>query len=469
MAWGNGDFFVDSSAVGLGDGTSPANAAINITSLWSTITSANFGANVWVRRNHWTDISDTRSASYGPAASILGSTNVNSHPYGWTIGWPNSGDPFYEERPVSAVSAGWDASTSLTFMWPTLVLSGSPTSSNGIRRHCGLTNFTVIQSGGNVGQAIITDFFGSSTFSHLGWVGIGTPLGAGTSRDCEHVVLCITAGSGVHFINADACRKITIAASCMLASNITAGFGALYKLAGGQRNEEIVNLSNSISVLFELADANVRIGASIGRVRGIRPYSMDVNPTGAGQYATLHIDDYFGAPAIFRSRNQGISGYLVSSPGVAVYSGSTAFRTASDSYGTAISVGNIYGQFENHFAPVRQNIQVTSGVPLTIRLPIAVTNVGTFDYIIRGTGRVHVPAAGCGERKFSLANSGIQPGSSGLWTGSMTGVQSYYQLFASFTPQETAVVPLALRLPGQSNIGSGAAIYYPPYVEVGST
>lgn len=455
-------WYVDSAATGTGSGDTPANAALNVTSISAALNvNSDVPAMVWVRRTNHINIVDARSMTWG-----INSINVNSHSMNWIIGWPNSGDPFYEERPAAGVSAGWDSDAANLMFWPTIAVSGGYTPT-GIRRGTGVTNFTVITSPLPATPKSIEEVFGTAGESPIGTIGIMYgDMRNGSNRFVDHFVFCTSSDTGNPIAWLDRVRKITFTESCMHGPGLAStGIGALH-ISGvvGVRVEELINLSNSISVLFS-SEFDADPGISFGRIRGTRPYSADAFNSNGSDASAVIVDDYFGlGPAALFTRVSGPS-FIASSAGVAVHSGSSAYMSLTRSYALTISIGGHKGF--RLFEHVRQLVTVTSGIPLVLRHHFATVDAGSLDQN-KGSARFAVPAAGCGDKYLTLASSGIRAGSAGLWTGSLTNVQSYYMMFAEYVPKESALVQIAARLPGQGKVASGSTIYYSPFIEVNS-
>lgn len=120
------EFFVDAGAVGTGSGDTPTDAfdiVGHFTNASSLPSSFDFGSRVWIRKTHEEDLYLTALGGYnarlfiGPNGQVVQMQNYGARVH--FIGWPNSGDPWYNNRPAAGISAGWDSDVSSS------VLAGS--------------------------------------------------------------------------------------------------------------------------------------------------------------------------------------------------------------------------------------------------------------------------------------------------------------------------------------------------------
>lgn len=454
------NWYVDSAATGTGSGDTPTNAAINVTSLCGTLNvNSDVGAMIWVRRSFFVDNSDARSLALG-----INSLNVNSHQPTWIIGWPKSGDMFYDQRPAAGVSAGWDADAQI---WPTIACSGAISISNALSRMMTyVTNWVLTNSSATAMN--IGDFFATNLASYVGDIVSLNRFSFTVSRPVNHLIMVTSCGNQYMLSEAYRARRITIAQSTYYSGDPASGWGALGLATIGGRIEEVVNLSNSVSCLFNVRLSNAAaIGISLGRIRGNRANIIDiVGDNASTNYGSILVDDFYGqGPRRLLTRNDGSYRGVSSATYV---SSRTAWRTHQNSWDSfSISVTN--KEYANRFADVPhvfQSIQCTSGVPLSMKLHFCTASgCGSIDQF-PGLPRFFAPTEG-GEQFCTIANSGIQPGSSTLWTGSLTAIESYYMMYGKFTPTETAQIWIGAYLPPK-NMNQYAHMYYSPMIEVGS-
>jgi hypothetical protein len=119
------EWFIDHLATGTGSGDTPADAATNVQSFFFAANTASlaFGDKIWVRRTHVSSVMSLAAALGRPSWS------ANSlNPLGWIIGWPKTGEMFFDARPSSAISAGWDSDVNSAYPdinKPTISYSGT--------------------------------------------------------------------------------------------------------------------------------------------------------------------------------------------------------------------------------------------------------------------------------------------------------------------------------------------------------
>lgn len=450
------DWYIDSSATGTGSGDSPANAHTNLTSIFMTVSGPQWGDRVWVRRtNVWPSTGQTWGRS---------GFNAQSHSFIQIIGWPNSGDDFYDERPAAGVSASWDSDAgghASDLSYPTVVFSrGSTGTGFGLRNGTYVTNYLCASS---ISLSRVT--LSPDGQAHYGNIKLLKCNLEGNDHTVDHItVICSYGSTSTEYIGQSAnIGKITITASCVL-SNV---------IAAPVYIGEVVNESNSIDTF--LLGSNTTNGRlrNVGTVRGnafLRPFAMLSPSLGGIRYPGFVVDDWYGqGPRRFAATAGAWNNGWVSSA-TAVYSNinsiganATFFKCESFTAGTQDT-----GQrapHEDYGGIVQQFVGVSSGRPYRIRLPFYVYQANCLDSApdafihIRGTnGRI---------QRCSIRDGQIHAGTPARWAGSSIGAGSAYLMTVVFTSTVTQTICITGRPPTAIAVRSIWG-FVPPVFEVES-
>lgn len=104
-------YFVDRTATGSNDGSSPANAFTNLRFCNEAAQAASDrDVYIWVRRTHF-EVQSTDTYAYAAVSSFSYNITTNHGGMFHTVmsRWPISTDRLYDIRPAAGISAGWDA------------------------------------------------------------------------------------------------------------------------------------------------------------------------------------------------------------------------------------------------------------------------------------------------------------------------------------------------------------------------
>lgn len=443
------DIYVDAAATGTGSGDTPANACVKVAnnSLFTTTGSATIRA--WVRRTHLESVDNT---------SNLGGNNMfdaNKSQRHFIIGWPSSGDPFYDERPAAGITASWDIDTSVRSIYqlyglnfPTLTTSLA----FGAKMWCGLNianfNFNLVAS----------NAIGAHPFATCN-SGVYMDNVVFTNRDGPTSRLDFTQFHG----RIGRCWFINTGGSCFVVQSSTmeefmihswsiVASGAIDNINGGSFNfRRVVNYSNSVDFLIHPGarmptNEGTVFLQTIESVAGVKPYSGYLGVIGpypqniSALYGYVRIDDWYGEGPVSTSGLFGPHMRLCSSA-EAMYASNRAMIIECASWGG----GNaLYGANAEEMRPVRKYFDVTSGAAITIYQPVYVSSTGVFS-LANGTGLAWLKALGCSP--VHVTGSHTLAGSLASWSGSKLGGGAAYHIATTFTPQNTGRALYELTIP----------------------
>lgn len=442
------NWYVDSAAVGTNSGDTPANAAWNITSLTFAAASAGVapGDYVWVRRT-WCST----------AGIFIGRSgwNVNSQPMMHIVGWPNSGDPYYDIRPGEARSAGWDVDAAPFTNVPYPYFSSSRASSQIVlfqsnNRGFHITNFAMVASNAHsriaFGQEVGHSFGKWFIWNHLF-----------ISGDVDEMIVCHSTGESTGlFLDDISINKLHITQSCVIGTGL---FGNIVYVG------EVFNDCTSVNA-FTTRRTGTR-PANIGVVRG-NPFVRDDASDGfAGsntRYQVFHVENWFGSGP--RRLSAGLGGYItfVANSVTASYSGvnsaganATGLIVRSASAGVQSMIDMHLG-FNTWGGAAKDTYIAQSGVTYEATLPIYITRATCVDAFRVG----FLQAAGAAS-KFERTH--VIPGTPARWQGQSIGAGSAYLMRFEFTAFETGTVALG-GWPGVFVNPQTCYIHVAPFFEV---
>lgn len=442
------NWYVDSAAVGTNSGDTPANAAWNITSLTFAAASAGVapGDFVWVRRT-WCST----------AGIFIGRSgwNVNSQPLMFIVGWPNSGDPYYDIRPGEARSAGWDSDAAPFTNVPYPYFSSSRATSQVVlfqnnNRGFHITNFAMVASNAHsrVGfpQEVGQTFGKWFIWNHLFQVG-----------EADEITLCHSTNESVGVFPDDVTiGRLHVTQSC----NITTGLFGNPIFVG-----EVFIDCTSVN-----AFATRRTGlrpANYGVVRGnpfVRGDEIDGFAGSNTRYQVHHIENWFGSGP--RRLAAGLGGYttFVANSVTASYSGvnsagasATALSVRSSGPGVQSMIDMQMG-YNTWGGAARDTYIAQSGVTYEATLPVYITRATCVDAFRLGW----LQAAGAAS-KFERTH--VIPGTPARWQGQSIGAGSAYLMRFQFTAFDTGTVALG-GFPGVFVNPNTCYIHVAPFFEV---
>jgi len=438
------NWYVDSAATGTNSGTSPANAAWNIRSL--TFNGPVPGDDVWVRRT-WCATANNFIGRSGWNPNSVSLINI--------IGWPSSGDPFYDARPIEAISAGWDSDPAPFTNVPYPYFSNSRGTGaialfQAGNRGFHVTNFAIVSSnaqsgitlGPEVGQSYGKLFLWNHRLS---------------TADVEEIVLCTSTNetNGV-FQDIVNVGRLHVTQSC----NITT---ALFD--NGVWVGEVWNDCTSVAALFTRTTGNAP--ANVGVVRG-NPFNFGDSFEGFEgantKYIPAHIENWFGAGP--RRLSAGLGGYttFVANSVTASYSGvnsaganATAMIVKSMNAGVQ-SMIDMVGLGHSFGGAAKDTWIAQSGVTYEATLPVYITRATCVDAFKNG----FMQAAGAASKFERL---GVIPGTPARWQGQSIGAGSAYLMRFRFTAFETGTVHLG-GWPGTFVNPQTSYVHVSPFFEV---
>lgn len=447
------DYFIDAAAGGGGNGLSPGSAYTSLRSVvWSN------GDIAWLRRTHVESFASTDvPVSQTNASGFAHFTAV--------VGWPDSLDPFFERRPASGISAGWDSDLPATaiysvhgYKFPTLS-SSNATAATAVPHGSTVcfANLALNQlSTGNQAifrrlgtHPIVSNVFICQSFSVYG--------GRGSSAQfpivADKLIWCYSVSNNNFLTNNDQVfidhLVIPPASQGAFACPVNGG-GAISYIG------VLENQSNSISYFgnaFNATDGqNEQAVVRVRRAVGIMPFSgFSDNVAGSSfRYGSIVCDDYFGLGPN-HARGGGNISYRLANSIEAMHNGARALFVRVGS-ATGLSIG--FGALDHIVTVMRKLVTVTSGTPVTFAVPVYVDTTAVFS--VNGfTAPVARLLAAGGKSVFPAT---VSPGSPGLWTGSLAAAGSAWILRYNFTPRETGQVPLDVEMPRMTNATSGASV-----------
>lgn len=444
------DWYVDAGISG-GNGTHPSTAFPSVTSItWGA------GDRAWLRRTHYETVAE--SVFVGPQFT------VGAHARrAFIIGWPDSGDPFFDERPAAGVSSNWDADVPSTSVYSVYGLK-FPTISN---------SNNAAASGIQLGKGSI---FANIAFQNSGG---GTFLAFRARADVSGVIadniILLASGGPMNRINQDMVMnfgKVTLALSGSGGGNGLFAdafirhvvFHALSVYSGGwlrgttllNRFGTIENRSNSIDYHatqlsgFQGNTNPVLTQVSVERFAGTEPYSGAIIMGGLNGWPGMAVEDYHGqGPRIIGGVK---SQFNMVSSADAMHNGSRVVKfevaseaTANQNYMTPIQ----------RFPMLRKFVDVISGTPLTMRVPIYVGSSAVFS---PAGGMIFANLCARGALPQFAVQSSVLVGSPTQWSGNLVSGGSAYLWEMKFFPQETGQVPLEIYAPMVTQATSGTGI-----------
>ena len=460
-------WYVDST-VAAGNGADPSSPVISVLSIALAA-----GDYMWVRRTH--DETIANSATPGQ----FHFPNAQEARIAHVIGWPNSGDPFYEQRP-SAGRTPWDGDTAATVQatsfglnLPTLACSAS--GSTGIMFGLGtiMANFYInnlqaatafalrplADSDGVFARGYITNVMFTRQSGMYQGITTGLAIPAG-----KITLACSQTGITASFIPAERFRNV---AHLVIHSLSVCQSGGIFESApaSGKRFGVVENWSSSISFLgidTNYTESCIPQDCVIDRVIGVEPIdSRIIGHSNNQQYNPIVVNDYFGRGPGILAAPEHIRGMLATSAD-AMFGTNRAWRW--DVFSVAATDQN-YLAGTNAQPFMRKFFSVTSGTTVTIALPVyigssEVCSVGNHNF------RFHLLAKRCMPRVN--VDSGILVGSYTPWTGNLIAGGSAWLFTSSWVPGETGVVPFDAWFSGVTQATSGLgrigyALFGEPY------
>ncbi len=435
------DWFIDVST-NTGNGTDPASPFSSVLSVtWGN------GDKAWVRRTHGEFI--TSSQFLGPNSTWIPSFSEWAH----VIGWPNSGDPFFNTRPARGTTVGWDAdnptsdaASTFGYKWP--VFSNSTANTNvGILlpRGATLANMYLVNCGNTSAHMPFVSPLANDAhrciFDHvmpvpaqIYWNAIATAATKLANVTMRCLILCSSNGTFANLryplqyqINAD---MIVIHSLSQTQASICKGDAPIYI-------DHLVNYSASMSYLVgrdttaATTDMQGRPLIKIGRFSGVAPYNgISAQSNGGNQSAMIAIDDYLGTGPVLPC-HPGEQDAIIATSAEATFGTTRAMKLAVNS----ILVGfQNYNQGANQIAAVRKLFNVASGTALTVHVPFYVDSTAVFSL---SGGNAYGALRCLGGGTYPVTSAEVIAGSYTPWVGSLIAGGSAWIAQMTFTPLET--------------------------------
>jgi hypothetical protein len=444
------DWFFDPDAAGTGSGSSAADAFTNCNSWFALQNSANglaFGDRVWFRR--------TSQASMTPSSAQWGRQgwSVINNPYGWFIGWPKSGEPFYDARPGDARSAGWDLDVN-TYVNTDINMAvwahvNDPHPSAPVTGW-GIANICVSQISGTNRTRMNSSFYNPKRNLHFLNVAFTAMFNFdGVSiTSSQHQIMQAPVGGG----------RLTLTASSVVNTAIF-GEGQLYAI------NELVTDTNSYRALHanNLNGSDTARRSEINVWRGNKPNQGNVSVANNRWNSTpTIIYDFFGeGPYVMCGGGWIPSHRLISSADVAVNSQPIVSAIEVSSQGGSnylVGGARFYGEPYMANADARAYISVNCGIPVHVRWPIMNVHSLVVDPVIVGAP-IEMIVQGPGGR--TLQAHSLTPTSVSSWSGNSVSAGSAWLAEFNWVPGATGdhfIDLLVGRVPGRSGY---AYIGYP--------
>lgn len=449
------DYFIDASAGVGGNGLSPGSAFISMQSIpWTS------GDIAWLRRTHIESVANNTII----VRTLSGAGQQQLHAI---VGWPDTNYPMYAQRPISAVSAGWDSDLPATAVYsvfglkfPTISSSATNVSSasrwgQGYRVY----NICIDQAGSS---AIAPFNFLTSrnelwdnvifTRSHNVLGGNMTPSHGWPIRNLGKFFMAGSAGPSADMFGGAVsitARHIVITSLCVSGSG-----GILPSNADEYTRIDIIeNLSNSLTAVFgrdnQLVEGVLAIQV-IGRMIGVEPVCL-VNsaPSTSILRFNISVEDYFGkGPLVSGAR--GLNHVSPVTSLEALYTGTG--RGVIVNVESVIGTSQYYISYNQNLRALTKYIDVISGQAITMQLPVYVGSSAVYSLSGLGGLQMVVNAKGCPR----IAPSTLQAGSLGAWAGSLVAGGSAWYANYQWTPTETGRVSCDVYIPQPVNATSGA-------------
>lgn len=443
-------YYVDQAAAGTGDGTSPTNARTHI----SGVSSFADGDMIWIRRTHVE--SDNNNVNIG--------ADFRTYRRAFFIGWPSSGDPFYDSRPAAGVSAGWDSDHAATGVYSVFGLDFPTLSCSGATAPTGL----IVRPGNVFANICFNQIQNAPAVSPLQSVNSLAYLDNiiflnqfGVTGQVAINAMAFSARFGTLHIADNIGGLRAIHARQMIVHSLSSVNSGLLWGQNANNNQHyidhLINYSSSVSHLVRANDGFYSItapwGIIIGRASGVQPYSGAVNPPAATTNcaaAYVRIDDYYGAgPRI--TGHSGVQCRLATSA-EAMYNGARTVLMQISSIGATVFH---YGDMFDMTRPIRAFISVTSGTPVGIGVPCYVDSTAVLS-LSNGLMIGHLQCLG--SRPIFITASNLIAGSSSLWSGTFAAGGTAYSAVMTVTPIETGLFPFEITAPTRTE--SSQAIAY---------
>ncbi len=448
------EFFVDAAAAGTGSGDTPTDAFTGLgifTDAASLPSSYSFGSRVWVRKTHVECLHLTALGGYN-ARLFIGpdgqNVNMSSHSAKCHfVGWPSSGDPWYENRPAAGISAGWDSdvSSSMTagsygWNYPLIVSSHNDANDAFIPEHrIGVYNMAFAMANRPVATTRLPIYFtddinGSAVFDNIfmeaaNYFDMGTVL----SNIRKMTVVCSYGGANGPIMQWSCAFRHLVVHS--MSVNPDAIIGDYCWI------EHLETYANSIpyvggrDVGGGLKIPGLRAGF-IGRVTGIEPTSSDIEQfvwhnNQSAENVSLYINDYFGKGPAYHHGEGSRTTFMTSSAN-AMYDGLRAMGMEVKSFN--VSWSRQRTEYYDDEPVIVRHISVTSGQKYHVTFPFYQAH-SAHDWAVPPL-EVHAPFNGGGN--FPLAGSGyINAGSVSNWSGALVSGGSAWQGEFDFVAEET--------------------------------
>ncbi len=448
------EFFIDASAAGTGSGDTPTDAftgLLNFTDAASLPSSYDFGSKVWIRTTH-VDCLGASGALAGYQARMFCGPNgqvVNMKTYQAKchfIGWPASGDPFYDERPAAGVSAGWDSDVSSSILagsygWNYPLITSSHNSFGlgyNVDHRTGVYNLAFAMDNKAVVTKTVFDwdagFVDGAIFDNIFVEGVRY-FDYGTISANIRKITVVASYNG----SAGPIWQMPISARHLVVHSMSVNpdgiIGDLCWI------DLIENYSNSLAYVGAKDTAGINIpyyrSGYIGRITGIEPYSSDISMPFwynllPNDETKVIIQDYFGKGPSY-SQGEGSRNTFLASSANAMYDGERVMAMDVRSW----SVTHQYqrGLFYDQEPVIVRNVDVVSGQLYNIVFPFY--QVQSAHNFAGAQIEVAVPFQGGGNFQ-GIGSSSIKPGSLSNWSGTYVSGGSAWQGEFNFIAKESA-------------------------------
>lgn len=445
------DWYVDSSAVGTLSAQAPADAHIDVFSFFAA-DSMQIGDRIWVAKRYFKDAPHS--------ANLYKLTTRGKDDAGKVqlIGWPNSGDPFYQARPAAGISAGWDAHTQASSFGQgdMFTLTNSSGASGGIdvREGQGHYNICFVDSSASAtskwGMNIGVD--DGIDFDNMFFVG-RAPKGE-SMYGFGRVRLVYHSAVNRPIINPVAIREFEVMSQSVISSLLDEDTAARLDIG------RLIISTSSLNYLFERTAATTNKPTSdkiIDSIRGNKPNLGDVEPNATREDSPIGImvGDYYGeGPKIMSTLGETV--VRVGTVSELAYSASQATLLT----GSGSTTQDGYGQENVALIAVRV-FSPNSGDSFSVEWPV-LTNQSSIQNPNLRLPHFSTMYGNSAPNFTEISSQNIAAGSLDNWSGSLkTANSSAFILVGSFTAVNDGDVAIGLYLPpplqgaGQVSIHSG--------------
>lgn len=431
------DWYVDSAAAGDESAQTPANAHLNVFSLCAA-GSVQLGDRVWISKRYFDDFPGNTTHELNRGAG-----GATASEFCHIIGWPNAGDPFYNQRPEAGVTAGWDSHTqsngpAVMGNYPTFSSSLSSIS-NGIKaadKHA-YYNLNLVNSstGAAVGPPVTYTAWYGTNFVHFDNIGYGISADFDQTEIRRHGRMRVLCANGTGQLFGD----ITVTADFV---HVLSGSYFDNMIDGGTRitiggaHFDTASYNYLVRGFLPLSDTDKSY--YFGRLSGIKPVISAQEKNSSYDYqASGYCDDYFGEGPALIYRESGWTSYIATSAQL-MYGSS---RAVVVEIGSGATSGYDNWQSFPYRQVVDHYVSVSSGTPIGVTWPFITYNSSLFHNV---PASILVLGGLANKMNVDIGSRNTVAGSATGWSGTSAGIGSPWTMVDTITPQFSGTMVLRL-------------------------